>query len=86
MNPVITAPDSFEVIDLAAGSNMNNVQRRNLGSIAKILQHAASFKIFDSDARYNWYNNIQLNFCTYLVPNLIFGQFSIRLCGFLTLT
>ena len=52
MNPVITAPDSFEVIDLAAGSNMNNVQRRNLGSIAKILQHAASFKIFDSDARY----------------------------------
>ncbi|XP_063679643.1 ras GTPase-activating-like protein IQGAP2 isoform X4 [Bolinopsis microptera] len=52
MNPVITAPDSFEVIELGAGSNMNNVQRRNLGSIAKILQHAASFKIFDSDARY----------------------------------
>ena len=29
---------------------------------------------------------ITCNFCTYLVPNLVFGQFSFRLCGFLTLT
>eukprot|EP00116_Pleurobrachia_bachei_P003141 sb/3463403/ len=52
MNPVITAPDSFEIVDLEAGKTMNNIQRRNLGSIAKILQHAASYKIFDSDAKY----------------------------------
>ena len=51
MNPVITAPDSFEIVDLEAGKTMNNIQRRNLGSIAKILQHAASYKIFDSDAK-----------------------------------
>jgi len=52
MNPVITAPEAFEIVELDVGSNLSNVQRRNLGSIAKILQHAASHKTFDSDAKY----------------------------------
>lgn len=38
------APDAFDVIDVSANRGLTNDQRRNLGSIAKILQFAASNK------------------------------------------
>lgn len=38
------APDAFDVIDISAVKVLTNDQRRNLGSIAKILQFAASNK------------------------------------------
>ncbi|NXN71472.1 IQGA1 protein, partial [Himantopus himantopus] len=49
MNPAIVAPDAFDIIDLSAGGQLTMDQRRNLGSIAKMLQHAASNKMFMGD-------------------------------------
>ncbi|XP_035273693.1 ras GTPase-activating-like protein IQGAP1 [Anguilla anguilla] len=49
MNPAIVAPDAFDIIDLSAGGQLTTDQRRNLGSIAKMLQHAASNKMFLGD-------------------------------------
>ncbi|NXI50454.1 IQGA1 protein, partial [Chloroceryle aenea] len=49
MNPAIVAPDAFDIIDLSAGGQLTTDQRRNLGSIAKMLQHAASNKTFMGD-------------------------------------
>ncbi|XP_053128011.1 ras GTPase-activating-like protein IQGAP1 isoform X2 [Hemicordylus capensis] len=49
MNPAIVAPDAFDIIDLTAGGQLTTDQRRNLGSIAKMLQHAASNKMFMGD-------------------------------------
>ncbi|XP_030045493.1 ras GTPase-activating-like protein IQGAP1 [Microcaecilia unicolor] len=49
MNPAIVAPDGFDIIDLSAGGQLTTDQRRNLGSIAKMLQHAASNKMFLGD-------------------------------------
>ncbi|XP_059801884.1 ras GTPase-activating-like protein IQGAP1 [Hypanus sabinus] len=50
MNPAIVAPDAFDIIDLSAGGGgLSTDQRRNLGSIAKVLQHAASNKMFDKE-------------------------------------
>ncbi|NXF23037.1 IQGA1 protein, partial [Rhodinocichla rosea] len=49
MNPAIVAPDAFDIIDLLAGGQLTTDQRRNLGSIAKMLQHAASNKMFMGD-------------------------------------
>ncbi|NXH97404.1 IQGA1 protein, partial [Pachycephala philippinensis] len=49
MNPAIVAPDAFDIIDLSAGGQLTTDQRRNLGSIAKMLQHAASNKMFMGD-------------------------------------
>ncbi|XP_041074214.1 ras GTPase-activating-like protein IQGAP1 [Polyodon spathula] len=49
MNPAIVAPDAFDIIDLSAGGQLTTDQRRNLGSIAKMLQHAASNKMFIGD-------------------------------------
>nr|XP_018671818.1 IQ motif containing GTPase activating protein homologue isoform X1 [Ciona intestinalis] len=50
MNPAIVAPDGFDVIDVSAGSaGPNNDQRRNLGSIAKVLQFASTGKTFAGD-------------------------------------
>ncbi|KAJ7311371.1 hypothetical protein JRQ81_006990, partial [Phrynocephalus forsythii] len=49
MNPAIVAPDAFDIIDLSAGGQLTMDQRRNLGSIAKMLQHAASNKMFLGD-------------------------------------
>uniref|UniRef100_A0A673JSA9 Ras GTPase-activating-like protein IQGAP1 n=1 Tax=Sinocyclocheilus rhinocerous TaxID=307959 RepID=A0A673JSA9_9TELE len=49
MNPAIVAPDAFDIIDLSAGGQLTTEQRRNLGSIAKMLQHAASNKMFLGD-------------------------------------
>ncbi|XP_048473021.1 ras GTPase-activating-like protein IQGAP1 [Rhincodon typus] len=50
MNPAIVAPDAFDIIDISAGGGgLTTDQRRNLGSIAKVLQHAASSKMFDKE-------------------------------------
>ncbi|KAF6356999.1 IQ motif containing GTPase activating protein 2 [Rhinolophus ferrumequinum] len=49
MNPAIVAPDGFDIIDMTAGGQINSDQRRNLGSVAKILQHAASNKLFEGE-------------------------------------
>ncbi|XP_056396348.1 ras GTPase-activating-like protein IQGAP2 isoform X3 [Hyla sarda] len=49
MNPAIVAPDGFDIIDMTAGGQIHSDQRRNLGSVAKALQHAASNKLFDGE-------------------------------------
>ncbi|XP_067885598.1 ras GTPase-activating-like protein IQGAP2 isoform X2 [Heterodontus francisci] len=55
MNPAIVAPDGFDIIDMTAGGQLHPDQRRNLGSVAKVLQHAASNKLFEGE-------NAQLSF------------------------
>ncbi|XP_067087113.1 ras GTPase-activating-like protein IQGAP2 isoform X3 [Osmerus mordax] len=49
MNPAIVAPDGFDIIDLSAGGQLHSDQRRNLGSVAKTLQHAAANKLFEGE-------------------------------------
>ncbi|KAF6124888.1 IQ motif containing GTPase activating protein 2 [Phyllostomus discolor] len=49
MNPAIVAPDGFDIIDMTAGGQINPDQRRNLGTVAKVLQHAASNKLFEGE-------------------------------------
>lgn len=44
INSAIVAPDAFDIINVGAEHAFTNDQRRNLGSIAKILQFAASNK------------------------------------------
>ena len=41
----LVAPDTFNIVDISAQSGgLNNDQRRNLGSVAKILQFVATKK------------------------------------------
>lgn len=49
MNPAIVAPDGFDVVDRAAGFALQPEQRHILGSIARMLQHAAANKHFHGD-------------------------------------
>ncbi|XP_047454729.1 ras GTPase-activating-like protein IQGAP3 [Mugil cephalus] len=51
MNPAIVAPDGFDVVDRPTGSGsvLQPDQRHLLGSIARMLQHAASNKSFHGD-------------------------------------
>ncbi|XP_043972598.1 ras GTPase-activating-like protein IQGAP3 isoform X1 [Gambusia affinis] len=49
MNPAIVAPDGFDVVDRSAGSALRPEQRHILGSIARMLQHAAANKHFHGD-------------------------------------
>jgi len=49
MNPAIVAPDAFDVVDLSVDRGLTPDQRRNLGSIAKVLQYAASNKMFGGE-------------------------------------
>ncbi|XP_062255782.1 ras GTPase-activating-like protein IQGAP3 [Platichthys flesus] len=49
MNPAIVAPDGFDVVDRSAGSSLQPEQRHVLGSIARMLQHAAANKRFLGD-------------------------------------
>ncbi|KAM3868168.1 ras GTPase-activating-like protein IQGAP2 [Diretmus argenteus] len=49
MNPAIVAPDGFDIIDVLAGGQLHSDQRRNLGSVAKMLQHAAANKLFEGE-------------------------------------
>ncbi|XP_043245091.1 ras GTPase-activating-like protein IQGAP1 [Amphibalanus amphitrite] len=50
INSAIVAPDAFDIVSLPADQAMTPDQRRNLGSIAKILQFAASKKGFGDEA------------------------------------
>lgn len=50
INSAIVAPDAFDIIDIGANKALSSDQRRNLGSIAKILQFAASNKGFAGDS------------------------------------
>lgn len=50
MNPAIVAPDAFDIVDLGVDQSLNADQRRNLGAIAKVLQHAAAGKIVSAQA------------------------------------
>ncbi|XP_042296040.1 ras GTPase-activating-like protein IQGAP3 isoform X2 [Sceloporus undulatus] len=49
MNPAVVAPDGFDIVDLSAGVALHPDHRRNLGSVAKILQHAAANQLFDGE-------------------------------------
>ncbi|XP_054831639.1 ras GTPase-activating-like protein IQGAP3 [Eublepharis macularius] len=49
MNPAVVAPDGFDVVDVSAGVALHPDHRRNLGSIAKILQHAAAHQMFEGE-------------------------------------
>ncbi|NXG38687.1 IQGA3 protein, partial [Dromaius novaehollandiae] len=49
MNPAVVAPDGFDIVDISAGVALHPDHRRNLGSIAKVLQHAAARKAFDGE-------------------------------------
>ncbi|XP_058789628.1 ras GTPase-activating-like protein IQGAP1 isoform X2 [Phymastichus coffea] len=50
INAAIVAPDAFDIITLPMKMTLSNDQRRNLASIAKILQFATSKKGFDEEA------------------------------------
>ncbi|NXD18070.1 IQGA1 protein, partial [Nothocercus nigrocapillus] len=50
MNPAVVAPDGFDIVDISAGVALHPDHRRNLGSIAKVLQHAAARKAFDGES------------------------------------
>uniref|UniRef100_A0AAY4BD90 Ras GTPase-activating-like protein IQGAP2 n=1 Tax=Denticeps clupeoides TaxID=299321 RepID=A0AAY4BD90_9TELE len=52
MNPAIVAPDGFDIIDMTAGGQLHSDQRRNLGSVAKMLQHAAANKLFEDESEH----------------------------------
>lgn len=52
INSAIVAPDAFDIINVGADKQLTNDQRRNLGSVAKILQFAASNKGFGGDSSY----------------------------------
>ena len=45
MNPAIVAPDGFGIVETGVDKQLTPDQRRNLGSIAKVLQHAAANKL-----------------------------------------
>ncbi|KAL3866731.1 hypothetical protein ACJMK2_044012 [Sinanodonta woodiana] len=52
INPAIVAPDAFDIINVAADKALTSDQRRNLGSVAKILQFAAANKGFGGESSY----------------------------------
>lgn len=49
MNPAIVAPDGFGIVETGVDKQLTPDQRRNLGSIAKVLQHAAANKLFEGE-------------------------------------
>nr|XP_009665959.1 PREDICTED: ras GTPase-activating-like protein IQGAP3 [Struthio camelus australis] len=49
MNPAVVAPAGFDIVDISAGVALPPAPRLNLGSIAKVLQHAAAHKAFDGE-------------------------------------
>ncbi|NXM78550.1 IQGA3 protein, partial [Serilophus lunatus] len=49
MNPAVVAPDGFDIVDISAGVTLPPEHRRCLGSIAKVLQHAAARKAFEGE-------------------------------------
>uniref|UniRef100_A0A8C4Q0D1 Ras GTPase-activating-like protein IQGAP1 n=1 Tax=Eptatretus burgeri TaxID=7764 RepID=A0A8C4Q0D1_EPTBU len=58
MNPVVVAPDSFGILNFSAGEQLHIEQRRNLGSLAKLLQLGATGKMLpENQARSSSVNN-----------------------------
>uniref|UniRef100_A0A3P8WZ56 IQ motif containing GTPase activating protein 3 n=1 Tax=Cynoglossus semilaevis TaxID=244447 RepID=A0A3P8WZ56_CYNSE len=49
MNPAVVAPDGFDVLERSAGSALQPDVRHLLGTIARMLQHAAANKHFHGD-------------------------------------
>ncbi|XP_065195539.1 ras GTPase-activating-like protein IQGAP1 isoform X2 [Sycon ciliatum] len=49
MNPAVVAPDAFDIVELSLDKGLTVEQRRNLGSIAKVLHHASANKLFDGE-------------------------------------
>lgn len=49
MNPAVVAPDGFDIVDISAGVAIHPDHRRNLGSIANILQRAAANQLFEGE-------------------------------------
>ena len=45
MNPAVVAPDAFDIVELSLDKGLTVEQRRNLGSIAKVLHHASANKL-----------------------------------------
>ena len=46
-----SSPDSCDIVDVNSGEKaLNNEQRKNLGSVAKVLQFAASKKGFGDES------------------------------------
>jgi len=53
INPAITAPDAFDIIDVGAGgSSLNNDQRKYLAFISKVVNFSASGKTFQGEMDY----------------------------------
>lgn len=52
INSAIAAPDAFDIIDVGPDNALTIEQRRNLASIAKLLQFAASGKGFSTDSHH----------------------------------
>ncbi|XP_069669169.1 ras GTPase-activating-like protein IQGAP1 isoform X2 [Periplaneta americana] len=52
INSAIVAPDAFDIVTLPPGMTLSANQRRNLASIAKILQFAASKKGFGEESKH----------------------------------
>ena len=52
INSAIVAPDAFDVISVSPGEQLNSRQRRNLATIAKTLQAAATKRGFGNDTPY----------------------------------
>lgn len=50
INAAIVAPDAFDIVTLPVERSLSNDQRRNLASIAKILQFASSKKGFGEES------------------------------------
>lgn len=50
MNPAVVAPDGFDIVDVSAAVALHPDHRRNLGSIAKVLQHAVAYKPFEGES------------------------------------
>ncbi|GAB6018765.1 Ras GTPase-activating-like protein iqgap1 [Chamberlinius hualienensis] len=50
INPAVVSPDAFNIIDIGGGESLSLEQRRNLASVAKILQFAASMNGFGADS------------------------------------
>uniref|UniRef100_A0A5F8H3Z2 Ras-GAP domain-containing protein n=1 Tax=Monodelphis domestica TaxID=13616 RepID=A0A5F8H3Z2_MONDO len=49
MNPAIVTPDRFGLLDMIPGNQIFPVERKNLESVAQLLEHAASDKMFEGE-------------------------------------
>ncbi|XP_063225075.1 ras GTPase-activating-like protein IQGAP1 isoform X2 [Bacillus rossius redtenbacheri] len=52
INSAIVAPDAYDIVDVTMDNSLDMAQRRNLASIAKILQFAATKKGYGEECHY----------------------------------